>query len=240
MFVQLCVVVKFVCVLAVFSTAMLAVWSTETSGVSTLIIVTSCKDIAGCAFGTTVTPGCEVTTVTGAVEEVVEMLEGTASFRTWVLLVGTVTGESVLRVMGVPGLPGMVGRVMSCKVILSPLWPRAGTSVGTAWKTTLPALLPPATELGRERIDERTLEELTVTVENFWPCVVMSTGTCMASLTVLETNKQTKALWLVRLLRGKLLTTTGLYEILYVFRDFFWIPWHFCKELFFFFSFSTS
>ncbi len=99
-----------------------------------------------------------------------EMLEGTASFRTWVLLVGMVTGESVLRVMGVPGvpgLPGMVGRVMSCKVILSPLWPRAGTSVGMAWKTTLPALLPPATELGRERIDERTLEELTVTVENF-------------------------------------------------------------------------
>ncbi len=73
--------------------------------------------------------------------------------------------ENVLRVMGVPGLPGMVGRVMSCKVILSPFWPRAGTSVGTAWKTTLPALLPPATELGAGKIDERTVGELTVTVE---------------------------------------------------------------------------
>ncbi len=95
-----------------------------------------------------------------------EMLEGTASFRTWVLLVGTVTGENVLRVMGVPGLPGMVGRVMSCKVILSPFWPRAGTSVGTAWKNHFAcAVTTPATELGAGKIDERTVGELTVTVE---------------------------------------------------------------------------
>lgn len=88
------------------------------------MIVTSCRDMAGCTLGTTVTAGCEDTTVTGAVEAgVVMMLEGMASFRTWVLLVGTVRGERALRVMGVPGLPGIVGRVMSCRVILSPLCP---------------------------------------------------------------------------------------------------------------------